>query len=179
MAAAAASSTECWLGRVLSPEEWSADTFTYIGEEIDAHFPWLRYGQLVEGMGADKRFAVWWVTVFHMSRQIFHRTGRDLGVAFASREQTGWSDCIVFEDPGESTEMRWAMEHALKLLQIVFRGNRDMFFDFELEDVSVLEPFLLDDYMYMSTVTAFPTKDEMKARVKTRKRRAREAAREQ
>ena len=60
------------------------------------------------------------------------------------------------------------MEHALKLLQIAFRGNRDMFFDFELEDVSVLEPFLLDDYMYMSTVTAFPTKDEMKARVKTR-----------
>ena len=58
-----------------SPEEVCRHVHVHWKEEIFT-LPWLRYGQLVEGMGADKRFAVWWVTVFHMSRQIFHRTGR-------------------------------------------------------------------------------------------------------
>ena len=133
------SDTACWLGRSLSPEEWSENTFTYIGEEMDAHFPWLRYGQLVAGMGEDRRFSVWWAAVFHFSRQMF--PGQDLGAAFASREQTEWSDCIVFED---SDAMRHTMEHALKMLQILFRGRSDMFFEFEPADAT-LEPFLLDD----------------------------------
>ena len=167
----ASASAACWLGRSLSTEEWSENTFTYIGEEMDAHFPWLRYGALVAGMGEDTRFSVWWAAVFHFSHQLF--PGRDLGAAFASRDQTGWSDCIVFED---SDAMRHTMEHALKMLQILFRGRSDMFFEFELADVATLEPFLLDDYMYMSTVTAFPTKDEMKDRAKARKAREAEAA---
>ena len=124
-----------------------------LGQEVDTHYPWLQYGRLVAGLDDDKRFRAWWVLVFHELLRIKNDTGREVGVAFATAAQTEWSDCIVFERCPETQE---AMARARRLLQILYRGNRAMHFDFELDQLTLLKPFVLNEFLDMSTVTRFP-----------------------
>ena len=125
-----------------------------MGKELHRVCPWLQYTRLVNQDNIDARFKVWWVTVIHYIRVGVCRSGQEVGVAHASREQTGWSDCLVFED---CVQTRTAMRRALEMLAAFFPQD----FDFQVDDMDMISPFYLDAYpLRMITAKGFPSRTE-------------------